>query len=118
MPHAKPYSDADKNIINLLVGLTPEQAQELRARMLPVLWNLREQILAPKHNGTSREKAKRQITQRLWEVSDKPAQEIEAELAQGLMMGQDPEDIHTVALATQLVVNSLLWDQGTEKNST
>ena len=108
------YSPADQNFINLLANMTPEQAKEFRAQMLPVLYGLREQILAPKHNGTSREKARRQVNDRLWEISDKPLEEVEQEI-ETLFPGTDEDRLRIVAMAAQLIVNTLLWDQETEK---
>jgi len=111
------YSPADQSIISLLIDMTPEQAKEFRSQMLPVLYNLREQILAPKHNGTSKAKAKQQVDQRLWEISDKPLEEVERELSKTLLPGAEPGYIRIVATAAQLIVNTLLWDQDNEKNS-
>jgi len=110
------YSPADQNFLNLLLDMTPEQAKEFRSQMLPVLYSLREQILAPKHNGTSKAKARQQVNDRLWEISDKPLEEVERELS-ALSPGVDAGYIRIVALAAQLIVNTLLWDQESEKNS-
>ena len=110
------YSPADQNFINLLANMTPEQAKEFRSQMLPVLYGLREQILAPKFNGTSKEKARQQVKERLWEISDKPLEGVKQEL-ETLFPGTDEGRLRIVAMAAQLIVNTLLWDQDHEKDS-
>lgn len=107
------YSPADQNFINLLANMTPEQAKEFRAQMLPVLYGLREQILAPKYNGTSKAKARQQVDQRLWKISDMPLEEVKQEI-ETLFPGTDEGRLRIVAMAAQLICNSLLWDQDAE----
>lgn len=107
------YSPADQNFLNLLANMTPEQAKEFRSQMLPVLYNLREQILAPKFNGTSKERARQQVNDRLWEISDKPLEEVEQEI-KTLFPGTEGGRLRIVAMAAQLIVNTLLWDQEAE----